>query len=1016
MADTNINIEQLANIISNGKKSTSYDRLLDKLERVSDKMERANDNDGVSKRYMEMLAEEQKRLKAAAESQMKASESLVSTLKTLTHGRKDYSQEMVNNVMQARVEWVKLNEQFKELNQQLKREQRRKNKDVDEINSLNKQIDKIKKEQSDILNKIKKDYGDGSVAEKAVEEVTKSRKKQKEISDAINASEEASVDNTREYNKELERSKKQLEDINKTWESIKAVARKTWQHVESGGNMWIKFNQEAISGAKMLGMTTRSEALAYTRTLIDNSKELARNYGMTAEQAMKLQNTYVKVTGRATFLSKSQMEDIAASSKIMGDETVQGAIKIMDSMGATSQSTVELLDKNYARAKNAGLDINKASEALVQNLSLANKLNFRSGVDGISKMTIYSQRIRMNLQEVANVADKFSTIEGALEGSARLQMLGGTGAMYGSNPMAMMYEAMADPEALFKRMGKMFSTQAYFDKRTGEARIDPVQMAIMREQAKAMGMNPDEAIQSAKQQAKLRSIENDLRAANPSLFNSMTDDQKAAIGNKAEYSKESGWTVTYFDESKGVNVTSSVDRLTASQLEKITKDNKEPVEDIRDRVRDIAKELISFRERVDSMKDQWKMGIAKLLHLPMAGMNNGLEGVNGSDIWGGLTGGGFGTGIGLAGIAAGTAIQISLSAKGVKYAKQMLGAMKGYEAAGRTAEVTSEIKNASNLEKVASAGKETNALKNFSNLKNLKNLKWGGKAVGGSVLAIGAELFTAGLDWYSANEQRKADEDRLVKLSGVKNAVTGGNRFSEKDLKYQDITSKNTEKKEKWGAWGRGGAAAIGAAIGAVVGGPVGLAIGAMAGGYIGNWAGKKLAPEEYEGKIGEHLKEIGKDGTKENIRKIILPVESIDYNVSLIANKLGILSATPARGNIYLESEIAGEHTVEVQELNASHVNQQDSNVVYNSQYQPRGPLTLNINGSIDLNMKGTNIGNLSAADFKKMFESNPELQRWLTGGIANELVRRGNAGRYNQEATDNRIVAMPDSYKSRG
>ena len=1004
MADTNINIEQLANIISDGKKSNSYERLIDKINRLTEAIEKSNENEGVSKRYLEMLSGEQKRLQGIADSQKKVAETLVSKLKTMSPNR-DFNQEMVNDVMKARVEFVKMNETVRKLAEQ--QEKVRQSGDVAEVNSLKAQIDRLEGAYNEFYKKTITDkYLNDSVADRAAKDIRTNLEEQAEIRDALNKKEEIGVDNVKKYNEELERSKKQLEDVNKKWELIRAVARKTWQQVESGGNMWIKFNQEAISGAKMLGMTTRSEALAYTRTLIDNSKELARNYGMTAEQAMKLQNTYVKVTGRATFLSKSQMEDIAASSKIMGDETVQGAIKIMDSMGATSQSTVELLDKNYARAKNAGLDINKASEALVQNLSLANKLNFRSGVDGISKMTIYSQRIRMNLQEVANVADKFSTIEGALEGSARLQMLGGTGAMYGSNPMAMMYEAMADPEALFKRMGKMFSTQAYFDKRTGEARIDPVQMAIMREQAKAMGMNPDEAIQSAKQQAKLRSIESDLRAANPSLFNSMTEDQRAAIGNKAEYSKESGWTVTYFDESKGENVTSAVDRLTASQLEKITKDNKEPVEDIRDRVRDIAKELISFRERVDSMKDQWKMGIAKMLHLPMAGINNGLEGVNGGgigDIWGGLTGGGLGTGVGVLGFGVGTGIQMYAGYKGAQYAKRKLGSMLGHSAARKTAtasgggrgffgfpsrknritatlekhnivrDVTTGRLDPNSIEMAKETRAASKAAKTARGLKNLRALKSGGGA-----LAVGTELLFAGIDYHNAET-----------------------------------------KKDKWGAVGQGTGAAIGATIGGVLGGPVGLAIGAMAGGQLGNWIGKGIAPKEeknYKGDIGEYLKDIKKDNAKENIRKIVLPVESIDYNVALIAKSLGVSSAMPARGNIYLESAIANGDNVEVQELNASRVNQQDSNVVYNSQYQPRGPLTLNINGSIDLNMKGTNIGNLSAADFKKMFESNPELQRWITEAITNRQVRNGNAARNNQENSNNRIGTTSNSYKLGG
>jgi hypothetical protein len=146
--------------------------------------------------------------------------------------------------------------------------------------------------------------------------------------------------------------------------------------------------------------------------------------------------------------------------------------------------------------------------------------------------------MKLNLQEVANVDEKFSTIEGAIEGSTRLQMLGGAGALYGSNTMQMLYESLSDPEALYERMTKMFADQATFDRKTGEARISPFQQAIIREQARAMGMNETEAVSNAKQQAKLGAIESDFRKFVPGVYAAASPEQKEAILNKAEYDAE----------------------------------------------------------------------------------------------------------------------------------------------------------------------------------------------------------------------------------------------------------------------------------------------------------------------------------------------------------------------------------------------------------------------------------------------------------------------------------------------
>ena len=820
-----------------------------------------------------------------------------------------------------------------------------------------------------------------------------------------------------------------------------------WEGTKNAGSLWLKFNEQAISDAKRLGMTSKAEAMDYTKNLIENAKELSRNFAMASDQAMKLQESYIKVTGRATMLSRSQMSDIAASSKIMGDETVQGAIKIMDSMGATSQTTVELLDKNYARAKNAGLDITKASEELVKNLSLANKLNFRSGVDGISKMTIYSQRIRMDLQQVANVAEKFSTIEGAIEGSARLQMLGGTAAMYGNNPMAMMYEAMADPEALFKRMGRMFSTQAYFDKKTGEARIDPVQQQLMREQAKALGMDPEQAIQSAKQQAKLRSIEGDIRTQNPSLFASMDENQRNAIANKAEYSKESGWTVTYYDNEKNEQVTAAVNKLTSEQLEKITKDNKEPIDDIRYRVREIAGELVGTKERTNSIVDQLKMSASLFLHPFMGAGDAAMTSINGSSAWGGLTSGGVLGGIGSIGASALiNALQIYGMwglGKGLwKHGKSLFG--KGGSSETPTVKL---IKYTDKLGRVRYRDQITgryvkNPTKPLTQEEQLAKTSEVGKLgklsrYGGTALAVGAGIYEGYSQWSDANADYNEKYALISQANSSNNYTINGRRYGSAEIRAMETAAKNRKSEAHSGAVGAGvgttagilagGAAGakiggmigtaiapgVGSAVGAAIGGVIGGIGGAFYGSKYGKKVGRGLSSTEDDDIINKHLNEINKSDEEENFRKIVLPVESIDYNVSLIANQLGILSARPARGNVYLDAEAAGEHVVEAQEMNTIGVNKVDSNVIYSSQmYEPKGPLTLNINGSIDLNMRGSHIGNISASDFKKMFDSNPELQRQIVEVITNRQVRNGNAGRNNQERSSNRLSTTENTY----
>ena len=79
---------------------------------------------------------------------------------------------------------------------------------------------------------------------------------------------------------------------------------------------------------------------------------------------------------------------------------------------------------------------------------MANQYKFADGVNGIMKMTALSEKLGFNLQSMGSVIDKFNTIQGSIESSANLQMLGGMGAAYGSNPMTMLYESLNDQRLL----------------------------------------------------------------------------------------------------------------------------------------------------------------------------------------------------------------------------------------------------------------------------------------------------------------------------------------------------------------------------------------------------------------------------------------------------------------------------------------------------------------------------------------------------------------------------------------
>ena len=1065
MADTkNIDIiEELSKSINSHYDSQK--RLLDRYQQEFDKAQEK----GATKEYLAVLSGEISKLENSISKQNESASAFYEEMVKIAGGRTDLDSKMLEDVMKYREILVTTQEQIAKLQESYNREQTK----VDENNvniSNPAELARIQKniaiQQSKIdaaYKQLESNYGKGSFATIAADNFGNDSDAQKKLLEEINEREEASLSNNQAIGKAMADNNKKLEEGTVRWNIIKAVGKEIWSQLKDGGNMWLKYNAQAISDAKRLGITSKEGAREYTEYLMESTKQLSRNFGMSAEQAMKMQETFSKVTGKASLLTQAQMEDIAASSKLMGEETVSSAIEMMDNMGSTSQQATELLDKNYARAVNSGLDTVKASEAFVKNMSLANKLTFKSGVDGISKMTILSQRIKLNLQEVANVADKFGSIEGAIEGSAQLQMLGGAGAMFGGNPMQMMYEALSDPEALFERMGKMFGEQARFDRKTGEAKIDPLQLQIMREQAKAMGMNPDEAVQSAKQQAKIKDIE----ASNRSLVNryGRNSEEMAAIENKAQFNKETQqWEIAYMDET-GQMQNVGVNNLTPDVMKEIMKDNIDPVQDIRGRVKEIAMTLVGTKERLESMRDQWKTGKAQAMNGIMETGDTALTEINKSGIWGSITGGGLGTWASILGLGALSGLNVYV---GGKITKALAGKMPQiFASGGKTASVAAStgeagavatetvnagttatrtvntgatggrlggvgnrvrnvINAARNLGRVegnaaafSSAGNTIGTLRNMSS--TIRNVKMGARSSG--ILAGVAEVASAGLDYYSAGEEAKASQ------AGIE-TLRQNNRMTSYNFERRKQEIENREDREKRGAIGQGIGGVIGAAGGIAAGAATGAAIGTMvpipvvgtlAGMAVGAgmaWLGGKVGRSigestgEDKGVVEAELDKINDSDEEENLRRIVLPIESIDYNVALIANQLGIVSAMASRDNIYLKAEQAGEIQVEGVPLQAGQVNQVDANAIQQPTYTGGGTVNLNINGTIELTGGGQGVGKLTAQDIKRIIDNNPELQRHIADVITGRQGRNGNAGRNNYENADNRRGTTNSTY----
>ena len=371
---------------------------------------------------------------------------------------------------------------------------------------------------------------------------------------------------------------------NKYGGAISSALSLIFDELQKAGSMWRDFNDTVIKDTRTIGLTIRDTA-GYQRTVMEDSKRLTSTYGIAANEVMKFQSNLAQATGRAQLLNEEERRNMAAMNKLLGPETTNATIKAFDELGGSVETATAHAAQTYEIAKRYGLDASQASASFAKNLKMANTYNFSSGIQGITKMTLLAQKLKFNMDSIARAADKFSTIEGAIENSAKLQMLGGNlGAMF-SNPMDAMYEALNDMEGFTNRIVSGMSQRGKFNKASGVVELSPQDKMLIKEQAEALGMSREELTNMVTQSTKNKQIESELKGQ-------FTEEQKAYVTSNAKYDAEAGkHYVERYNEATQQMEKLYTDELTADTVREL-QNIAAPEEQMRGDVADIKRLLM----------------------------------------------------------------------------------------------------------------------------------------------------------------------------------------------------------------------------------------------------------------------------------------------------------------------------------------------------------------------------------------------------------------------------------------
>lgn len=325
-----------------------------------------------------------------------------------------------------------------------------------------------------------------------------------------------------------------------------------------------------------------------------------RRYGATNEEAFNALTEVGEARGRTT----ERMSDKSVESAIMLKRFGIGAdaINNFDTFGKSLEETDKYFGKLYNEVSKKGLSFKNVSKAVNDNLKAAQSHTFSNGLRGLEAMAERSVQLKYNMQQVFQFADKVSEVEGAINTAANLSVLGGTFAQY-SNPMELLYEGLNDTEALQKRMESMFANSAQWNNKTGQIDMTGEQRRFVIEAAKGMGINTEDAISMAMNQAKYKQIEKDIK---PGLNSDIVN----YIKNIAELNSSGHSVVSINGEEKEVSGLDENDReLLKSEYEKRVKSDNAKLGDIYQSTMSVTEKMDNILVYLKERLGRWVFGI-----------------------------------------------------------------------------------------------------------------------------------------------------------------------------------------------------------------------------------------------------------------------------------------------------------------------------------------------------------------------------------------------------------------------
>ena len=330
------------------------------------------------------------------------------------------------------------------------------------------------------------------------------------------------------------------------------AVEKNWLKTTQAMEEWLRKYDERMNDVGLnMGMWSKESLSAFKEGHLQTVKQIAQKYGKSEEQIAQYQTAMTETSGRNKLLGGGDLGATARLGITTGDDSLAAKyISEMELFNQSAESSANLMNEEMKSINKLGLNARKYMKDVTNNLKLAQKYNFKEGTKSLRDMVKWAQQTKFNMESLGGMLEKIQEggIEGVLKTSAGFQVLGGMAAI-NSDPLGMLYDAWADPNAYAKRMQDMTKGFGTFNKKTGETEFNMPESMQIAQIAKLQGRSAEEVRGEIIRRNQTEAVKKSLT---PEQRRGLNEEQIQYLSNAATYDTETGqWKVNMLNKNTG---------------------------------------------------------------------------------------------------------------------------------------------------------------------------------------------------------------------------------------------------------------------------------------------------------------------------------------------------------------------------------------------------------------------------------------------------------------------------------